>query len=148
MIRDEQDCQGAAENSRQQQFHAYFETEMFRIESDDSELDKHPLGEDLARWFGSKLKPGYSVGEPVSEDWGWALPIACDGQNLWLMLQKWHSTERGWHVWLEPRGLLSSLFKRRTRVATGRARDAIGRVLANEHQVEGLRWLSNPEELE
>lgn len=75
---------------------------MFRMESDDSDLDEQPLGEDLAHWLGSKLEVEYVVGEP----------------------------------------------RQRVRAATLRAREAVNRILACEHQVGDLRWLSSPEDLE
>jgi hypothetical protein len=133
---------------RLRKLHAHFETGMFRTESDDLELDERPLGENLAHWIGSKLESDCTVGDPISEDWGWALPIAIDGKNLWLMLQKWLSTERGWHVWIERRGLLSHFLKQRSSVVTLRACEALDRILASEHQVSGLQWFSSPEDLE
>jgi hypothetical protein len=128
--------------------HGYFETEIFRWELEDAEVDRVTLGEDCARWFKSGLRAPAVAGEPVQEDWGWALPTTLEGQQLWLMLQKWHSTERGWHVWIEPKGAFSWLWRQRSRAAAVRLRDLVERLLMDETRVSGLRWVESVEALD
>lgn len=128
--------------------HGYFETEIFRWELEDAELDRVTLGEDCAHWFKAGLRAAAVTGEPVQEDWGWVLPVTLEGQKLWLMLQKWHSTERGWHVWIESRGALAWLWRQRSHTAAVRLRELVQRLLTDETRVSGLRWVESVDALD
>lgn len=134
--------------SHENKLHGYFETDMFRWQLDDADLDRVVLGEDCAGWFKSRLVEVAEAGEPVQEDFGWVLPVTIAGQNLWLMLQKWHTTDHGWHVWIEPKGLLARVQWTRSAAAATELRDAIDRLAAGEPRMGGIRWVAGPEELE
>jgi hypothetical protein len=123
--------------------HAYFETQLFVAELDDAEADRGMLGSDCADWFRSRLAGAAEIGEAVRESWGWAVPVVIAGQSLWLMLQKWHSTEHGWHVWIEPRGLLGRVLAGRSMGPALRLRDTLNRVLADEPRVSKLEWVAD-----
>lgn len=128
------------------ELHAYFETDMFQSELDDKDFDRTVLGEDCASWFRSSLKE-VEPGEPIREDWGWALSVKLEGQNAWVMLQKWHATTRGWHVWVEPRGLAAQILRGRSGAALARLRDLVDRVISAEPRIEGLTWVADPGDL-
>jgi len=128
--------------------HGYFETEMFRSHLDDAELDRVVLGSDCANWFKSRLGGTAVTGEPVQEDYGWVLPVTIAGQNFWFMLQKWHTTYHGWHVWIEPRDLLARVLGKRSAAAATLLRDAVDRFLLEDPRITGISWVADPKELE
>ena len=128
--------------------HGYFETEMFRWELEDADVDRVILGEDCAEWFKSGLRTAGVSGEPVQEDWGWVMPVTLEGQPLWFMLQKWHSTQLGWHVWIEPKGMRSWLSSKRSQAAAVLLRDLVHRLLTDDTRVSQLRWVESVEALE
>lgn len=134
--------------SHENKLHGYFETQLFRFQLDDADLDRVMLGRDCAEWFKSRLVGTAEAGEPVEEDFGWVLPVTIAGQSLWLMLQKWHTTERGWHIWIEPRGLVARIQRTRFAAAATELRDAIDRLLVGETRMGGIRWVAGPGELE
>lgn len=123
--------------------HAHFETELFVAELDDAEMGDVVLGADCADWLKVRLAGVAETGVAVQESWGWALPVVIAGQPLWLMLQKWYATERDWHVWIEPRGLLARLLTARSNAAALRLRDTVNRVLADEPRVSKLEWVAD-----
>ena len=128
--------------------HGYFETEMFRSELEDADVDRVILGEDCVRWFESGVRLTATTGEPIQEDWGWVLPVTLEGQQLWLMLQKWHTTELGWHVWIESRGIRSWLSRKRSQAAAGLLRELVHRLITAERRVSKLRWVESVEALD
>ena len=148
MVGSSSDADNQGKRSPRHQLHAYFETEMFCSELHDRDIDQVVLGGDCAKWFRSRLAPDRDTGEPIQEDWGWVLPVTVAGQGLWFMIQKWHTTDRGWHVWIEPRGLLSRIFGSRFGAAAVRLRDTADRLLTNEPRVNALRWVGEAGDLE
>jgi len=134
--------------SHENKLHGYFETDMFLSGLDDADVDRVMLGHDCAEWFKSRLVGTADVGEPVQESYGWASSVTIAGRSLWLMLQKWHTTERGWHVWIEPRGLLARVQRARAAAGVPELRRALDRIAANEPRVGGIRWVHDPAELE
>ena len=75
------------------------------------------------------------------------LPVTLEGQNLWLMLQKWHGTERGWQVWIEARGIRSWLSRKQSHRAAARLRELVHQLLMDT-RVKNLRWVASVEALE
>lgn len=134
--------------SHENKLHGYFETELFRSQLDDAELDRVVLGSDCADWFKSRLVGTVAASEPVQEDFGWVLPVTLSGQSLWLMVQKWHTTDHGWHVWIEPRGLLARIQRARAAAGATELRSALDRLAASEPRMGGIRWVFDPKELE
>ena len=97
-----------------------FETDRFRNEQPDDEIDLWFLGEDLAKWLHERLvvQPQItSTCEPVEEDWGgWIFGVRVEGIRFWI--RTWNT--RTWVVGLQAKPGLLWVF-RQTQTATATA---------------------------
>jgi len=97
-----------------------FNTDLFRNDIPDDEIDQWFLGEDLAEWLHDGLTRQASVIStcaPIEEDGGWTFGVRASNTRFWINI--WNM--RTWIVGLEPKpGLLGAL--RRERTGQDRAR--------------------------
>lgn len=100
------------------------------------------FGDDLARWMISRLRAaGLDTDpEPGQEDFGWYFGFTVADEKHCCVLGFQEDDPEGiWHLWLErSRGLLGSLFGRRSRGISEAAASAIEAVLL---EIPGLRNL-------
>ena len=94
-----------------------FDTELFRKDQPDDEIDQWFLGEDLATWLHDRLIENENVTSgctPVEEDWaGWTFGVRVSG--VWFWVNIWNV--RTWIVGLEAKPGLFGMF-RKARAAT------------------------------
>ena len=110
--------------------HVAFETDRFRNDQPDDEIDQWFLGEDLAQWLHNGLTRQEDVTStcgPLEEDWGWTFGVRVSGTRFWINI--WNN--RTWIVGLEAKpGLLRVFHRERTGKATAHLQQLVGRMLA------------------
>lgn len=86
-----------------------FETDRFRNDQPDDEIDQWFLGEDVARWLHDGLVQCENVTStctPLEEDWGWTFGVRLARTRFWVNIWNMHT----WIVGLEVRSGLLCVF--------------------------------------
>jgi hypothetical protein len=107
-----------------------FETDRFRNDQPDDEIDQWHLGGDLAKWLHEGLVRQEHVTsrcDPLEEDWGWTFGIRVIDTRFWINIYN----VRIWIVGLEAKlGLLAPFLKKRTAKAIALLKELVDALLA------------------
>jgi hypothetical protein len=123
-----------------------FDTNVFRTEQTDAEIDNFLLGGDLAEWLHAELCRQNDVTshwEPLEEDWGWTFGVRAAGAKFWINI--WHADS--WIIGLEMKPGLLGVFRRaKTAGALSALQNIVSRVLATPDS-KNVKWYDHwPEE--
>jgi hypothetical protein len=100
------------------------------------------FGDDLAKWMMARLRAAGvdTAPEPGQEDFGWYFDFTTPAGRHCCILG-YQDEEGVWHLWLErDRGLIGSLFGRRSQGIDDSAMRAINSILVSAPEIRDLEW--------
>jgi len=119
--------------------HVAFDTDLFRNEQPDEEIDQWFLGEDLAKWLHHELIRHDNITstfEPIEEDWGWTFGVRVSDTRFRINIWNLHT----WIVGLEVKpGLLGVFHKARTAIAVTALQSMVDQMLATA-DFKNVEW--------
>ena len=107
------------------------------------------FGDDLAMWLIARLRLAgvQTDDEPGQEDFGWYFEFKVPaGTHCCVLGYREGHPEGSWHLWLErSRGLIGSLFGRRSHGIDDAAVRAITDALESAPEIRELEWDTSPQ---
>jgi hypothetical protein len=126
--------------------HVEFRSDGFLpYEGEENQINPGRYGKRLAQFLVRGLKEkGFEPLEPISEDWGWMVPIKNDGFKLWIGCGSYDEYPDGFLCFIEPHQPAIRRFpflrKVDTSAKVGALQQAIDQLLAATPSIKNKRW--------
>ncbi|ASF44794.1 hypothetical protein [Methylovulum psychrotolerans] len=124
-----------------------FDSELFSpYLPDESQVNPHCYGAELAYWLSRKLADhGIVTSYPNAEDWGWFIEYLTEsGDEFWLCCSNRNSSAKQWQCFIEAK--TKRLFGRnKPKIECAKSLlKALCCILEEEQEVKNIRWCKEP----